>query len=205
MMDITFQDGDVQSIWFPPGSEFSCEFSTTKCAKECDLVPNIQEHYTIKAFEDKNSDVLIDEIRKEISKERYQHLYWFSAGDCPQRLTKKVARVMKGLSKHLNQNGFTRNKELWESAIDLENTRLVYSTDSEEIAKKLSKRGLTGFPKYGTSEVRIYIDEAVRWSCGGGTMGGCGYGISYEEGYQFQEVFPEECPQCEANNRGCFT
>ncbi len=208
-MNILFQHGETSGIWFPPGPQNSCDFTTKKCEKECGLKANKQERYTQNIFEEMSINYIVSRVLVELEDLECNHLYWYPAGDCPKHLTGKVAKVMGYLSQEgkVIQKGFTRNYDLWEHTLKLgKKFRLAYTTESADEAKKLSKFGLVAYPIYDSDHVKLYSGGEGFWLCGGGSTGGCGRGIMSEDGDFGEEadIFPEECPQCFLNERGCW-
>lgn len=191
-------------ISFPShqGEHGTCDFMTRVCARECVSPTNKIEIQSYKYFVDHNSKEIADRIHKEMSKIKAKSLSWFcESGDCPAIMTDKISAIMQDLSyTYVQQNGFTRNKKLWEKANDIQNCNVCLTIEDKTLAIELSNEGLTACPDYDIRRVSIYHRGAT-FVCGYGWVETlCGSGWAECE----EEVQEEDCSLCCENSFGCY-
>jgi hypothetical protein len=187
-------------IAFPShqGESGTCDFMTETCSKECPAFPTKKEVEVLSYFENNTITDICLELEKELIETKSTIISWFTeCGDCPKRLTNKIACIIKQLSlKGIPQNGFTRNKEFWRSLNRLPNIYICLTEEKSSKAKMLMKEGLVAVPNYKTR--RVNINEAVM--CGGGGIT-CGEAsIKEEDGDEYEE----DCSLCAKRQVGCF-
>ena len=192
--------GTSRVVSFPTGSPpvGTCEFATKICLKECHKrCPNFKHEYnTYKAFCEMEVDELVSMLETDVKECSNQVLTWFAeSGDCPTKLTTKIATVMRRLS--MPQNGFTRNKHLWGIAHYIPKVGLVLTEENEKRAIEYAKFGLVGIPNYDEHRVRILKGDDI-WICGGGGVCGCGT-VEYDG-----DESEEDCGLCYKMSRGCY-
>lgn len=192
--------GTARAISFPAGRppEGTCEFATKTCLKECgDREPNsLLEHKAYGLFCKLSCDELVSRLMAEVQTAQNKVLSWFpESGDCPRRLVSKIINVIKGLS--VPQNGFTRNKKLWELSQSIPNVRMVLTVESEDVVCRYKEKGLVGIPNYYERRVKI-VKADKTWLCGGGHTCGCG---NVEDEANVSE---EDCGLCWQLSRGCY-
>lgn len=138
--------------------------------------------------------LVITRIKKELDKLKSPVLFWFASGDCPPKHTGRVLKLMKSLSDFgVVQQGFTRNRDLWDKVRDIPNNFLVLTTESLKEAEMLSKKGVVAVPDYRDGRIALYRNERH--------YGGCG-----ADWFEFDEVCREaDCLACYQQNMGCYT
>lgn len=189
-------------IAFPSkqGEHGTCDFMTETCTKQCLLPVHPSQIEAYKCFRENNSMDIGREIDRQAKALKITNIAWFvESGDCPQNLTDRVYSVMTYLSwKGWKQNGFTRNKKLWELCQRLTGMTLCLTVESEEEAKTLLKYGPVSIPDYKTWVVKIYTN-GYEIMCGGGGST-CGSGSVDGEGFSHEE----DCGICCITRTGCY-
>ena len=194
--------GSNRAISFPLGKppKGTCDFATKTCLQECGgRLPNFDpEHQAYQSFRELPVEEIVGVLRRETEDKLL--LSWFpESGDCPKSLTAKVVSVMAGLvSAGVRQNGFTRNRILWEQSHSFAIVRLVLTEEDAEIAEQAKTEGLVAVPDYYERRVTIYNNNTV-WLCGGGSVV-CGCGFVEDDG----KTSEEDCGICMNLKRGCF-
>lgn len=203
MSKLTNPDGKTSAIYFPPGlpeRKGSCAFASMRCLVNCltYLTHNSVTDYTFKKFQESSVQKIVSTIIKELEYKDPKLLEWFCWGDCPPDMTEKILVIMGMLSKEgVIQCGFTRNKKLWDVALNIKNVRFAYTTEDVEEIDDLAKDGLVAYPHYDTGETLLFYKttkERHHVSCGGSFVVEQATKISYEA----------ECSECYKKKRGCF-
>lgn len=192
--------GTARIISFPLGKppKGTCDFATQECLVECgDRMPNFEpEHEAYRLVCELSCTEIVSILEIEVMSAQNKVLAWFpESGDCPAALTDKVFEIMKGLS--IPQNGFTRNKRLWELSHSILNVKMVLTEEDETKVRKYRKKGLVGLPDYYERRVKIFNFETI-WMCGGGSII-CGCGSVESEDF----ISEEDCGVCFKLKRGC--
>lgn len=229
-MKLVHKDGTVPSIFFPAGLPKhggSCHFTTKTCLGKCWATdPNTLEKAILKEFRTVPADELANRIHMELLDIGTLFLQWFAYGDCPPKLTEKIAWIIEYLkAKNVTQLGFTRNKKLWKKVRGL--IPMALTVENEQEAKDLSSsyyqgvtdrkyynNYLTAWPDYNNSETHLYWgiemvkvgDEMVEKVIGGGNCGGGWYKNVKQNVTEAQpnEIFESDCLLCSRDKRGCF-
>ncbi len=180
------------------GEYGTCDFMSEKCSRECPDFVTQREIDTLLYFESHTDGEISMVLVKEMAETKSTILSWFNeCGDCPKRLTKKIVSIISYLSDlGISQNGFTRNKEFWESLNGFRNIHICLTEENEKIANSLLKKGLVAVPNYETCQVSI----GDVYLCGGGIVITCGE-ASVIEG---DEVYEEDCSLCHKRKSGCY-
>ncbi len=203
-MNLLYPDGKINAIYFPPGLPErggSCAFASMRCLVNCVsyLTHNSVTEETFNAFNKFNSKKLINLLWAQIESQPVKIMEWFCWGDCPPELTDKVINVIKGLSsKGVVQCGFTRNKKLWKSVLEVKNTRIGITTEDIEDLAKFAEKGLVAYPIYDTGETKLFY-KTEKMSSGGS----CGTNFYYDAAKQIS--YEADCMTCYKNKIGCFT
>ena len=211
-MNIIFPFSGVGAVFFPVGKledGGTCEFASKQCLVNCAAKKNTKrsaklgEFGHILGYEKKkdawdfiveNLSLLIaNKILIEMSDIRTEILYWFASGDCPEKHVDKIIRVMKHISlEGIYQCGFTRNRELWLEAKQINRARLALTVEKKNDIS--TEKGFFAIPNYSTGRVELMYGRYVS----GGTCGGSRYNIKKVD-------YKADCQLCFDNERGCFT
>lgn len=219
-LKLVHDDGKVPSIFFPAGKppKGSCEFATKICLERCpsDVTPNALEQWIYEQFKTIPADELVRRIHMELLDRNKLFLQWFPWGDCPKKMTEKVAWIMKQLKEErVVQCGFTRNEALWEKV----RFKICMGLTVEDKEKVLGycerSEALIGWPDYETGKVHLYRSfEKVKVGTvkkQGAYLGSCGG--TWHEDYKYEEailekqpnhIFEASCDLCAKHKRGCF-
>ncbi len=207
-MKLVYHDGTVGAIYFPVGKlkkGGTCQFATARCIKACGLETNKAVDDVYKFFQSKPVGIICEQILKDLYYFPRKVLYWFASGDCPSKLEDKIILIMKALlTQGISQNGFTRNKSLWEKALKLNKIRLALTIESKEEALKIKTKGLIAVPNWACWKADIY--EWVKKEKKTYHHGGCGGGwYTYKTKEGREKVSVEDCGICHDKKIGCFT
>ncbi len=117
------------AIFFPvglPEEGGTCEMATKTCLKYCyaknPQFPQFDEELLIPQSEKKliywfithaEIDEIIDVLRRELDGLQTNILHWFGTGDCMDRDTERIFRIIDAMPLSIVQMGFTRNRTLW--------------------------------------------------------------------------------------------
>jgi hypothetical protein len=195
---ILFKHGSVLAVYFPSGlpkDGGSCHFATSRCIKNClNSLANRKEKEILNFFTTASLNDVFAKVYAEVNLDGSNMLYWFAAGDCPPKFTARILEVMRQFSNAgIIQQGFTRNKQLWEGTLEMENNYLVLTIEHLAEAKKLSEKGVVGVPNYDDGIVHLYRNKEH--------SGGCG-----ADWFSFDEIFCEnDCQGCYERGSGCFS
>jgi len=219
----------VAAIFFPVGrikKGGTCEFASQKCLYECAAFKNGNYDNSI-PYETKrriyteilNEPInrLIPRIVKEMTKMDTKILYWFASGDCPRKLTLKLSELIIRLSEKyvMTQQGFTRNKKLWQLLNGRHhNIRFCLTIESEDkIAEKDKEGTLFAIPNYKTGNVKIigypWIISKPRFEyhCGGAAFIPS-YKSKIHTYYSRKEFKVSQCHDCQIcyyEKKGCHS
>lgn len=211
----------VAGIFFPIGLEKeggTCQYSSEKCRKYCyardkdyDETLNIpeEEKQEILAYFVGNPIITVcSEIMEEMNQLQATVLSWFVSGDCLDRHIERFYKMMMLLQEAgIVQNGFTRNKDLWQKLADSKTLnydilRMVLTVEN------LDKGGVKAYcghgapntvwakPNYKTGEVLLYQ----------GLLGYeyKSYGSCGSNSYTHKEKFNGKSVEIASNCLGCF-
>ena len=217
---LTHPFGTGLGIFFPPGKNQSCDFATPKCLKECGLKPNDYQLSVLDIFEHKSVGRIIDKLLSEVP--YYKVLSWFCSGDCPAHLTDKIAEIILAIKEEkkgtwgtgfhrINQNGFTRNKELWlklqghdgrersYSGSYRHRIRIALTVETYEEVEKYRDQGLLSIPDYGSwaTEIIHPYSKEIFMGCGSSF-------VTVKTVGHPERQFPEDCTTCFRHSTGCF-
>lgn len=206
-MNILFSFSGVACVSFPVGKPpyGTCEFASKRCLAECAAFKNATPE-TIVGYEPKQSAfefiykkplfIVCAKIIEELKEMDTEILYWFGSGDCMRAVGPRISDIMKYLShEHIIQCGFTRNKELWKRASNIENVHLCLTIENREEAEKIRGEGLVGVPDFD-SECGV---ELLYKTWHGGACGTSYY--TTHDGIQYEA----NCKLCYKGQRGCFS
>ena len=217
----------VAGIYFPVGrieDGGTCEFSTETCllfcaaitnVKDCDKIPYEKKRSALEYILNTNRRIVKSTIHEQTAVLfkmntsdviTNQIVYWFASGDCPSRYTEQVFDLMALIDEEaITQCGFTRNRELWEKAVDLTHGRLVLTVeDKEDIESVGNIEGMYAIPNYKTGRILLY-------GCKNGKLqisGGCSRNYSYHDKKPYKVPVKRrkaDCRICAENREGCFT
>lgn len=196
---IVFMDGMFPAIFFPvghPEEGGSCDFLTHHCKEYCPgREQNEHERRALLFFRSNNINIITERILDEISMYAIMHLYWWPWGDCPRDMTEKIAKIMLRLNKTgLLQNGFTRNRKLWQKIPADNRLRIGYHAETIEEAKSLSKKKITCCPDVGKGKGILYHNGNKIARC-------CGI---WCEWLTLAETRIADCQECYLYGQGCF-
>lgn len=201
---LTYKNGGASEIYFPPKNTVSgtCDFATKYCLDECKLTTNANIERVLYYIENYPVEVIVRKIINELVDERNKILYWFASGDCPERLTDKIIKIIKRLNGlGVIQVGFTRNRRLWNAFLTFSGIRIALTIEDNEEARSFSKRGLVSSPDYETWRTRIYYNRHLTGLCGGGWF------VLEETAANERHLSnaePNDCSICHEKNSGCF-
>lgn len=219
---LVFQAGKAAAeISFPAydGPWGTCDFMTDQCRKHCILKTNSLEKHAAEFFEDNSPIKISRTLCEQLDEMKATTLCWFiGSGDCPKRLTEKVTEIIALITKtKIKQNGFTRNKKLWENCYPMrKRVRLALTVEAEVVKDFLMDQAHSGrigykpgiyegaliaIPNYKTQIVRIKeiskeFKEMRSWGCGAGWV----------EFFQAKhgKVTVEDCSLCALTKKGCY-
>lgn len=197
---ILFFDNGGAAFYFPVGDPKdggTCAFATRKCVEHCPSKSVVTEHEerVLKYFKETPVTEIVERCLREL-KEYFEdnHIGWFAWGDCLPELTEKTFEVITELHKRgINQNGFTRNKALWEKVPCLNNLRFALTCDTVEDAEFYSKEKVVCFPEVSTARARVYYKGKLRAKCSG-------YWCFWDD----LKAREADCAICLQNSKGCF-
>ncbi len=198
---ILFLENGSPCIFFPVGKLAdggTCNFMTDECYENCPSCGVVHEHEikALKYFKDNPIGEIVERIMKELSYFESTFLGWFSWGDCPPSLTEKIVEIVRRLNESgIIQNGFTRNKTLWEKIPCKNNLRFSLSVDTEKDANVSSNSKTVCFPDISRAEARVFFDGKMRARCSG-------YFCIHLDTNRTVEA---DCEQCYAGFNGCFS
>lgn len=215
----------VAGIFFPVGklkNGGTCEFSTEICLDECAAFKNatkdniIPYEIKLRIYNEISKNPIgeiISQILTELDDLKTNILYWFASGDCPKKLTKKLAMLIIKLSKEhvIIQQGFTRNKELWRRVRKEEDVRLCLTVENGKIKNEDKAEGaLFAIPDYSTGGVKIlgynyYISNPrFEYQCPG--LYQKPYKNPIHTGYESKKLkLGNSCKICYEKKIGCHT
>ncbi len=188
--------GRLPSIFFPSGKikdGGSCSFATPICLKFCESSKaNQKEKDIFKYITTADSLEVFHKILNELGEDKL--LYWFASGDCPPKHKQRIASLIKALAERdIIQLGFTRNKKLWETLVDVSNCYIILTIEDKKEAEKISNDRIVAVPDYKEGKVNLYKN--------GFHYGGCG-----ADWYEFEDIICEnDCRECYEVSRGCFS
>ncbi len=198
---ILFLENGSPCIFFPVGKASeggTCHYMTKECWENCPSGGVVHEH-EIRAYkyfcESKVPDI-VTRIIKELKYFKTDFLGWFSWGDCPPSLVNKVYHIIMELNiRGIVQNGFTRNRELWEKIPCLPDLRFSISADTEEEAIRISTDKTVCFPDVNKAEANVFVNGKNVAKC-------TGYFCRHIPQKRTVEA---DCVVCYKNKEGCFT
>ena len=186
-------------IAFPShqGEHGTCDFMTATCKKECPSWNAKRDIASLMFFESNSISTICKTLEGELKEKNFNVLSWFiESGDCPERLTYKIAKVVIKLArKGVPQNGFTRNKDFWRHLNNIQGVNICLTVEDQSESERLMREGSVAVPRY--DEHRVVIDGL--FICGGGLIT-CGCG-SVEQGDEYEE----DCSLCQLRKIGCFS
>uniref|UniRef100_A0A6H2A309 Uncharacterized protein n=2 Tax=viral metagenome TaxID=1070528 RepID=A0A6H2A309_9ZZZZ len=211
----------VAGIFFPigrPSRGGTCEHSSDICQEKCyaldkdyDETMNITESEKkeiYKYFIEQTVFQVCNEIIKEMGELQTKILSWFVSGDCLDKDIDKICRIMKVLTEEcVIQNGFTRNKELYDK-VQSENIMkhlilTVESKNAEDAPYDAHDypKGLWAIPDYDSGVVKLYLGK---W--GSKTeQGSCGFN-EVTGNFEGKEItIASNCLGCYNKGIGCFS
>ena len=208
----------VARVFFPIGLlEFggTCQYPSQECLKECyamrkdyDETVNISEddkHEIYRYFINKPTVTLCNKIIEEMEGQQAKILSWFASGDCIDRDIDKLYSVMLLLNElGVVQNGFTRNRDLYERILRDEKIKSIVLTvevlESEgDDAFEGYPTGVWAVPDYKKGLVRLYHGKL-----GYESYGGCGFeGVKHKFKGKKIEI-ATNCMGCYKRKIGCF-
>jgi len=171
--NLLYSFSGVAAIFFPVGrlkNGGTCEFLSKRCENECAAFKNgtmnnsIPYKTKLRIYNEifKNPmDEIIKRIISEMTEMDTKILYWFASGDCPRKLTQKLSELIIRLSKEyvMTQQGFTRNKKLWQSFKGSDNIRFCLTIENEDKISNIDEEDKEGtlfaVPNYETGNVKI--------------------------------------------------
>lgn len=220
-MKLVYDDGKVATIYFPPGrpkNGGTCEFATDKCLDRCpsDVNPNALEKAVYTEFVTKPAVELVQRIHMELLDLNKLVLQWFGWGDCPNKLTEKVAWIILKLKgEGVIQCGFTRNKALWRKLASDRSIRIGLTVENKQDVLDYCEIGLVSVPDYKRGTVQLYsgvqrieigTEERVVAHrgphCGDRWMTTENVPIHEAKAHQIREA---DCSKCAASSMGCFS
>jgi hypothetical protein len=208
-MKLVHNDGKVPSIIFPKGKLLdggTCQFASKKCLGWClcQTNPNVIEKEVYKYFKDNTARDVAEKILMELIDRNKLFLQWFAWGDCPKKLTHKVAWIIKELhNEKVTQCGFTRNRELWERVVEIDdnsdNLVFAYTVENIKDVREHCEWGLVAYPNYDEGKTYLYYGIGT-----GELKGGSCSGYWYEHPNELRP-YEASCDECAKAMRGCFT
>ncbi len=209
---LVFQAGkSAAEVSFPAydGPWGTCDFMTKECRKNCILKSNSMEREAVQFFEEHDARTVARELCAQLEEMGADTLCWFiGSGDCPRRLTAKVAEIVSLISETaFNQNGFTRNKSFWTLCYPLRRkVRLALTVEKSALSKFLltSERhvgGLIAVPNYNNQTVSI---RKIGKHAMAPRLVGCGGGWVDDFKMKSSSVTVEDCSLCALAKRGCY-
>jgi len=208
MEQILHMDSDIPSVYFPigkPSDGGTCEFATRKCIEYCPSGQTINEHerYALNYFQKHNQDEIFLKILSDynqLSSISYnaKMIQWFTWGDCPTQLIRKVAIVMLLLrNKKIPQYGFTRNKMLWEIIPRSDILNIGLSIDNLKIAKQVSidSGKMTAHPDFNSGYAEMIFDGKIITRCNG-------WWCIVQ---RTEEIRNSDCSLCLIEKTGCYS
>jgi len=193
---LTYNFSNARGIFFPAGlpPDGTCFYATEACLKYCCIYKKTLSHKIIIGYEKKKKalDYFITQpVRVIVNKLRQEYnnkiLYWFASGDCPLGYEKKIAQIIRHLSPETPQNGFTRNKKLYNFLTNEKNVRLMLTIEKPSFEDFINTDRLA-VPNYKTGLVDIYIKQKLVAKCSSESCG----------------EFEDNCTACYQSGRGCF-
>lgn len=198
---ILFLDNGYPCVYMPTGRPEdggTCSYATGECLTHCPSYCLVNEHEkrVLEFFKNNNTGNIADRILRELDMFGTCSLYWYPWGDCLDSLTRKTSEIICMLAdKEITQNGFTRNRELWDRLPSNEYIRFGLSVDSIGIAKAFSVGGHnTCCPDIETGEARIFYKGEMVARCSGWW---CRW---IEE----NRIIEADCVLCIRHEKGCF-
>ena len=197
---ILFLENGSPCIFFPVGTikdGGTCQYMTKECFDNCPSTGVVYKHETRAYiyFCNTSADDIVERIIKELTYFKSNFLGWFSWGDCPDFLIDKVCDVMITLNKmDIIQNGFTRNRKLWDKMPSLPNLRISLSVDSEKEAIHDSQKKTICFPDIDRGQARVFSNGKMIARCSGYFC----YHVAENR------TVESDCVACYKNKGGCF-
>ena len=214
----------VAGVFFPIGSPKeggTCEYATKECttycyAKEKDYdetlnIPEEDKREIHQFFIGNPSVTVCVEVLKEMEELQATVLSWFASGDCLDVDVDKIYKMMMLLQEEgVIQNGFTRNKELWQKLADSKNLnydilRIVLTVEDLDeggvtpYCGKGAPNAVWAVPDYDEGVVSLYHGRL-----GYTSYGGCGSGNTYHKFKGHEVEIASNCLACFKRKIGCF-
>ena len=198
---IVFMDGMFPAIFFPVGKPEdggSCKYLSEHCLLYCPAKEtNEHEMRALEYFKKGRVDVIVNKIIDDMCSYNIMHLYWWPWGDCLPELTDKITDIMLKLSKiGILQNGYTRNRLLWQNMNfpQEDNLRIGLHVDIIEEAKELSENKVICCPDVVVGKAELYFNQEKIARC-------CGIWCDW---LTTNETRIADCQECYLYKQGCF-
>ncbi len=198
---IIFFENGSPCIFFPVGKTEdggTCAYITDECLAHCPSAGVVHEHEkrALKYFKENPAYMIQARIIGELRYFESNFLGWFSWGDCPPELEDKICDVILGLNKFgIVQNGFTRNRKLWEKIPKLPSLRFSFSMDNIYEVECTHFEKTICCPDTSRAEARVFVRGKLVARCSG-------YFCTH---YDTDKTEEADCSQCYGHERGCFS
>jgi hypothetical protein len=200
---VVFMDGMFPAILFPVGKPEdggTCAYLTDHCLLYCPTQEiNSHEARALEFFKENDVDTIASKLLEDVCFYSVMHLYWWSWGDCLPELVDKISSIMLKLSDlGLLQNGYTKNRELWERinffSPTRDNLRIGFHVDTPEEAIDGSKEKVMCCPDVEVNKAELYFNGDKVARC-------CGIWCDW---LTVAETRAADCQECYLNKQGCF-
>jgi len=213
----------VAGIFFPigePSKGGTCQYSSKACIKRCYAlekdydetlnIPEEEKQEILRFFTGNTILKVCSEIAKEMEELQAIVLSWFVSGDCLDEHVDRFYKMMMLLQEEgVVQNGFTRNRNLWQKLLDnkklnYEILRMVLTVETLDTGVRPycgrgAPRAIWAVPNYKKGLVNLYhgrLGYTVYGSCGGNSV---------KHNFDGHEVeIASNCLGCFKRKIGCF-